>query len=45
MNLNPTQDSDQNSAPRYVAPAGMSAIAKFLAPGLDILLNQRVDSH
>ncbi|MBD2496807.1 NAD(P)/FAD-dependent oxidoreductase [Nostoc sp. FACHB-280] len=28
--------------PRYIAPAGMSAIAKFLAPGLDILLNQRV---
>jgi predicted NAD/FAD-dependent oxidoreductase len=26
---------------RYVAPAGMSAIAKFLASGLDIRLNQR----
>lgn len=29
-------------SPRYVAPQGMSAIAKFLAQGLDILLNQRV---
>ncbi|ARV59357.1 FAD-dependent oxidoreductase [Nostocales cyanobacterium HT-58-2] len=28
--------------PRYVAPEGMSAIAKFLAQGLEILLNQRV---
>ncbi|GAX37285.1 NAD(P)/FAD-dependent oxidoreductase [Nodularia sp. NIES-3585] len=31
-----------NSEPRYIAPAGMSAIAKFLAPGLQIELNQRV---
>jgi predicted NAD/FAD-dependent oxidoreductase len=31
-----------NSSPRYIAPAGMSAIAKFLAQGLDVLLNQRV---
>lgn len=30
------------SAPCYVAPQGMSAIAKFLAQGLEILLNQRV---
>jgi renalase len=29
-------------SPRYVAPQGMSAIAKFLAQGLDIILNQRV---
>ncbi|MBW4642015.1 MAG: NAD(P)/FAD-dependent oxidoreductase [Goleter apudmare HA4340-LM2] len=29
-------------SPRYVAPGGMSAVAKFLAQGLDILLNQRV---
>jgi renalase len=29
---------------RYIAPAGMSAIAKFLAQGLDIRLNQRVVS-
>ncbi|MDZ8086250.1 MAG: NAD(P)/FAD-dependent oxidoreductase [Nostoc sp. DedQUE12b] len=32
----------KNRTPRYVAPAGMSAIAKSLAPGLEILLNQRV---
>lgn len=31
-----------NAAPQYIAPAGMSAIGKFLAQGLDILLNQRV---
>ncbi|MBH8566475.1 NAD(P)/FAD-dependent oxidoreductase [Nostoc sp. CENA67] len=40
--LKPNSELGENSAPRYVAPAGMSAIAKFLAPGLDILLNQRV---
>jgi renalase len=28
--------------PQYIAPAGMSAVAKFLAQGLDILLNHRV---
>ncbi|BBD69668.1 FAD dependent oxidoreductase [Nostoc commune NIES-4072] len=32
----------KNRSPRYVAPEGMSAIAKSLAPGLEILLNQRV---
>ncbi|WP_338026903.1 NAD(P)/FAD-dependent oxidoreductase [Trichormus azollae] len=31
-----------NHSPRYIAPAEMSAIAKFLTPGLDIILNQRV---
>ncbi len=31
-----------DSAPRYIVPAGMSAIAKFLAQGLQIQLNQRV---
>ena len=31
-------------APRYIAPAGMSSIAKFLATGLDIWLNQRVQT-
>ena len=31
-----------NRSPRYVASGGMSAIAKSLAPGLEILLNQRV---
>jgi renalase len=29
-------------APRYIAPAGMSSIAKFLASGLDIRLSQKV---
>ncbi|MEH2391849.1 MAG: NAD(P)/FAD-dependent oxidoreductase [Nostoc sp.] len=32
----------KNRSPRYVAPEGMSAIAKSLAPGLEILLDQRV---
>lgn len=32
----------KNRSPRYVAPGGMSAIVKSLAPGLEILLNQRV---
>ena len=32
----------QLPTPRYVAPLGMNAIAKFLTPGLDIRLNQRV---
>ncbi len=36
-----TQDSALTT-PRYVAPAGMSAIARFLATGLEIWLNQRV---
>ncbi|BCL37883.1 NAD(P)/FAD-dependent oxidoreductase [Nostoc sp. MS1] len=31
-----------NTTPRYVAPAGMSAIAKFLAQDINILLNERV---
>ncbi|MEC4811665.1 MAG: FAD-dependent oxidoreductase, partial [Scytonema sp. PMC 1069.18] len=30
--------------PRYIAPNGMNAIAKFLGQGLEILLNQRVTS-
>jgi renalase len=30
--------------PRYIAPQGMSAIAKFLAQDLEILLNQRVQT-
>lgn len=34
--------AENDRAPRYVAPAGMTAIAKFLAPGLEIRLNQRV---
>ncbi|WP_193198085.1 NAD(P)/FAD-dependent oxidoreductase [Nostoc sp. MG11] len=31
-----------SSCPCYVAPGGMSAIAKFFGQGLEILLNQRV---
>lgn len=31
-----------HTPPRYIAPAGMSAIAKFMAQNLNILLNQRV---
>jgi predicted NAD/FAD-dependent oxidoreductase len=34
--------SDPDHVPRYVAPDGMSAIAKYLATGLDIRLSQRV---
>ncbi|WP_341527548.1 NAD(P)/FAD-dependent oxidoreductase [Nostoc sp. UHCC 0302] len=41
--LNPNLEfNTQNSVLRYIAPTGMSAIAKFLAQDLDILLNQRV---
>lgn len=36
--------SPQNIYPRYTAPAGMSAIAKFLATGLDIWRSQRVEA-
>jgi renalase len=37
------QDPTQpDSTPRYIAPQGMSAVAKSLAPGLQIQLNQRV---
>jgi hypothetical protein len=38
------QIESTNPYPRYVASAGMSAIAKFLAPGLEIWLNQRVEA-
>ncbi|MEA5571470.1 NAD(P)/FAD-dependent oxidoreductase [Calothrix sp. UHCC 0171] len=31
-----------STSPAYIAPAGMSSIAKFLAKGLNITLNQRV---
>jgi renalase len=37
--LQPPEKRDRT--PRYVAPAGMNAIAKFLAPGLKIWFNQR----
>ena len=36
--------SPQNIYPRYTAPAGMSAIAKFLAIGLEIWRSQRVEA-
>ena len=32
---------DPNLYPRYIAPAGMSSIAKYLSTGLDIRLNQK----
>lgn len=38
-----TLDSGPNT-PRYIAPEGMTAIAKFLAVGLEIWLNRRVGS-
>lgn len=39
-----TQLQLTHPSPRYAALEGMSAIAKFLAPGLDIWLNQRVEA-
>ncbi|AFZ02465.1 NAD(P)/FAD-dependent oxidoreductase [Calothrix sp. PCC 6303] len=36
------QSGDASTQPRYIAPAGMSAIAKPLARGLNVILNQRV---
>jgi renalase len=33
---------DPDLSPRYIAPAGMSSIAKFLSSGLDIRLSQKV---
>lgn len=38
------QPKPTSQFPRYVAPAGMSAIAKFLATGLEIWLSQRVQA-
>lgn len=35
-------NNTSSPTPRYVAPGGMSAVAKFLAQNLEILLNQRV---
>jgi len=40
----PQQLKSATQSPRYVAPSGMSAIAKFLATGLEIRLNQRVQT-
>lgn len=42
LTVNALLTEPKNRSPRYVAPEGMSAIAKSLAPGLEILLNQRV---
>ncbi|MDX2244444.1 MAG: FAD-dependent oxidoreductase [Leptolyngbyaceae cyanobacterium bins.302] len=41
---NGTLHTPEERSPRYVAPDGMNAIAKFLTPGLDIQFNQRVAS-
>lgn len=37
-------DSQPSQLTRYVAPAGMTAVAKFLATGLEIWLNRRVQA-
>lgn len=42
FNADASLSQPTSPSPRYVAPQGMSAVAKFLAQGLDILLNQRV---
>ncbi len=41
LDLDGKLSPDPDLAPRYVAPAGMNAIAKFLAAGLDIRFNHR----
>lgn len=38
-----TNESESSRITRYVAPAGMTAVAKFLATGLEIWLNRRVE--
>ena len=45
-NLSSEQPQLQPSAqiPRYISPSGMNAVAKFLATGLEIWLNQRVQA-
>ncbi len=42
--FNSSFSSSHSPFPRYVAPTGMTAVAKFLATGLDIWLNQRVEA-
>jgi len=42
LNRDRTLQASPDRIPRYVAPDGMSAIAKYLATGLDIRLSQRV---
>jgi renalase len=36
------KSGESSSQPRYIAPAGMSAIARSLGQGLNVILNQRV---
>ncbi|MBD2741992.1 FAD-dependent oxidoreductase [Coleofasciculus sp. FACHB-1120] len=38
----PAKPNSSSLLPRYVAPMGMNAIAKFLATGLEMQMNQRV---
>ncbi|MBM0744205.1 FAD-dependent oxidoreductase [Phormidium sp. CLA17] len=42
LNSDRTLQAISDRVPRYVAPDGMSVIAKYLATGLDIRLSQRV---
>ncbi len=39
-----TSDSQPSQLTRYIAPAGMTAVAKFLATGLEIWLHRRVQA-
>jgi renalase len=39
-----SSESESSRIIRYVAPAGMTAVAKFLATGLEIWLNRRVET-
>lgn len=42
LNRDRTLQATSERVPRYIAPDGMSAIAKYLATGLDIQFSQRV---
>lgn len=42
--IDPSTDPSTNSHPYYAAPAGATAVAKVLAKGLNIQLNQRVQA-
>lgn len=39
-----TQNESESQITRYIAPAGMTAVAKFLAKDLEIWLNRRVEA-
>jgi len=39
-----TSESEPSQLARYIAPAGMTTVTKFLATGLEIWLNRRVQS-